>query len=86
MQRPTTLQALLISITSVLLTACGPDTAVLSDSDDAFDTVEGRIVGGTDADIAAVPWQVAVMDASGSSTAAGRSSRRRGCSPRRTAR
>ncbi|MFO0596419.1 MAG: trypsin-like serine protease [Myxococcaceae bacterium] len=64
MQRPTTLQALLISITSVLLTACGPDTAVLSDSDDAFDTVEGRIVGGTDADIAAVPWQVAVMDAS----------------------
>ena len=47
------------------LAACGPDVAVISASgEDEFDTAEGRIVGGTDADITAVPWQVAVMDAS----------------------
>lgn len=47
------------------LTACGPDLAVISGAgDEGFDTAEGRIVGGVDADIASVPWQVAVMDAS----------------------
>ena len=47
------------------LTACGPDLAVISSGEEeAFDTAEGRIVGGVDADITAVPWQVAVMDSS----------------------
>ncbi len=46
------------------LTACGPDLAVVSSVEDEFDTAEGRIVGGVDSDISAVPWQVAVMDAS----------------------
>ncbi len=42
--------------------ACGPDLAVITSGEDEFDTAEGRIVGGVDADISAVPWQVAVMD------------------------
>lgn len=46
------------------LTACGPDLAVVSSGEEEFDTAEGRIVGGVDADITAAPWQVAVMDAS----------------------
>lgn len=47
------------------LTACGPDLAVISAAgDEGFDTAEGRIVGGVDADITAVPWQVAVLDSS----------------------
>lgn len=46
------------------LTACGPDLAVLNEgAEEQFDTAEGRIVGGVDADIAALPWQVAVLDA-----------------------
>ena len=45
------------------LSACGPDLAVISGSDEAeFDTAEGRIVGGVDTDISSSPWQVAVMD------------------------
>ncbi|MDN8872768.1 hypothetical protein Q0M10_14240, partial [Staphylococcus aureus] len=47
-----------------VLTACGPDLVVVSEGgEEGFDTAEGRIVGGVDADIAALPWQVAVMDA-----------------------
>ncbi len=46
------------------LAACGPDLAVIGGGEDEFDTAEGRIVGGVDADIASVPWQVAVMDSS----------------------
>jgi secreted trypsin-like serine protease len=47
------------------LTACGPDLAVVSGgAEEEFDTAEGRIVGGVDSDISAVPWQVAVMDSS----------------------
>lgn len=47
------------------LTACGPDLAVVSGAEDeVVDTAEGRIVGGIDSDISAVPWQVAVMDSS----------------------
>lgn len=57
MKRLTTLFAV------ATLTACGPDIAVLSQGDEEFDTAEGRIVGGVDADISAAPWQVAVMDA-----------------------
>jgi secreted trypsin-like serine protease len=57
MKRLTTLFAV------ATLTACGPDIAVLSQGEDEFDTAEGRIVGGVDADISAAPWQVAVMDA-----------------------
>lgn len=47
------------------LVGCGPDAVVItSDDGEGIDTVEGRIVGGVDADISAVPWQVAVMDQS----------------------
>ena len=47
------------------LTACGPDLAVISSgAEEEFETAEGRIVGGVDSDIGAVPWQVAVMDSS----------------------
>ena len=57
------LLATLIGIAT--LTACGPDVAfVTSGDEDGFDTAEGRIVGGVDADISAVPWQVAIMDSS----------------------
>ncbi|MFT3710888.1 MAG: trypsin-like serine protease [Archangium sp.] len=59
------LNATLISLTTLFLTACGPDTAVLSGSEgDEFDTAEGRIVGGVDSDISITPWQVAIMDQS----------------------
>src|SRR5512141_2554866 len=44
------------------LLGCGPDLATLSDGADEVDSLEGRIVGGVDADITAAPWQVAVMD------------------------
>ncbi len=55
--------ATLISIAT--LTACGPDLAVVGGAEeDTVDTAEGRIVGGVDSDISAVPWQVAVMDSS----------------------
>ena len=55
--------ATLIGITTLF--ACGPDLAVISAGDEEpLDTAEGRIVGGVDANIAAVPWQVAIMDAS----------------------
>lgn len=51
-------------LTLGVLTACGPDLVVISEGgEEGFDTAEGRIVGGVDADIAALPWQVAVMDA-----------------------
>lgn len=55
--------ATMLSLT--VLTACGPDLVVVSEGgeNEAFDTAEGRIVGGVDADIAALPWQVAVLDA-----------------------
>lgn len=57
MKRITTMLALGV------LTACGPDLAVVGEGgEEGFDTAEGRIVGGADADIAALPWQVAVMD------------------------
>ena len=54
--------ALVLSMVAGL--GCGPQEAVIdgSPADDDIDTNEAKIVGGTDTAIAAVPWQIALMD------------------------
>ncbi|MBL8953631.1 MAG: trypsin-like serine protease [Myxococcaceae bacterium] len=52
-------------LSAVLMSACGPqDARVGGGGEEELEAAAGKIVGGTDANIAAFPYQVAIMDSS----------------------
>ena len=51
-----------VSLFLAVMCGCGPQEAAIDGEEEGLDVTSQKIVGGTDADIAAFPYQVALMD------------------------